>query len=490
MKKQMRALVLAAGVSAASWVGMGSCAYLMDARPSVDWFTKGVIYQVQPRAFSEEGTLKAIEAKLGYLKDLGVTIVYLVPVMQMDEDMDRAFWSPRQIKSGFGNPKNQYRLKDYYHVDSEYGTDEDLKSLVAAAHKMGMKVILDLVYFHAGPTANVWKEHPEFTFWNEDGTIAKGAWRFPRFNFNVKGTREWLWDNMVGLIREYDVDGYRCDVGDGVPLGFWCEGIRRMKEVKADSILLCEGYDEKDQEDAFDADYGWFPCEGVLTGMESADFIRGAWNGREQRSTKGARFVNHYENHDIATDKRPRREKAWGSAAVEQVLVWMFTIDGVPMLFTGNEMADADEKHSMFGKTPMDWSQLEREPGKARHEFVKRLAAMRREHAAFTDLNGRAGLAWLDVTATNSATAFVRTAKDGERILVVQNWTNKDVATDVSFKAPPDVWPDWVIAERVDRSIKGTLAEKPLLSRAAEKTGAQSFKLGPYGFAIYPVNKK
>ncbi len=485
----MKKLMIWAAACAVALTGAASCAFLMDARPSSDWFTRGVIYQVQPRSFSSEGTLKAIEAKLPYLKDLGVTIVYLVPVMEMDDDLDRAFWSPRQIKSGFDNPKNQYRLKDYAHVDPEYGTDSDLKALVASAHRLGLKVIFDLVYFHAGPTAKVWKEHPEFTFWNADGSIAKGAWRFPRFNFNVPAAREWLWDNMTGLVRDYDVDGYRCDVGDGVPLGFWCEGVRRMKALKPDAILLCEGYDEKDQEDAFDADYGWFPGEGVLTGGAPAKSIREAWDLREQRSTKGARFVNHYENHDIATDRRPRREKAWGGAAIDQVLVWMFTVDGVPMLFTGNEMADADERHSMFGKTPMDWTQLGREPGRSRHAFVKTLAALRRDHAAFTDFNGRAGLAWLDVTATNSVTAFVRTAKGGERIVVVQNWTNKDVATDVSFEAPPDVWPDWVIAERVDRSVKGVLAEKPLLSRAAQKTGPRSFALGPYGFAVYPVKE-
>lgn len=487
MKTRLIATALAC---AASLTGVASCAFLMEARPSSDWFTRGVIYQVQPRAFTPEGTLKAIEARLPYLRDLGVTIVYLVPVMEMDDDRDRAFWSPRQIKSGFDNPKNQYRLKGYSHVDPEYGTDDDLRSLVAAAHRLGLKVIFDLVYFHAGPSARVWKEHPEFTYWNADGTIAKGAWRFPRFNFGVMAAREWLWDNMVGLIRDYGADGYRCDVGDGIPLGFWCEGVRRMKEVKADAILLCEGYDEKDQEDAFDADYGWFPGEGVLTGGEPAKAIREAWDLREQRSTKGARFVNHYENHDIATDCRPRREAAWGEAAIDQVLVWMFTVDGVPMLFTGNELADADERHSMFGKTPMDWTQLDREPGKSRHAFVKTLASLRAKHAAFTDFNGRAGLAWLDVTATNAVTAFVRTAKDGERIVVVQNWKNETVSTDVSFEARPDVWPDWVIAERVDRSVKGVLAAKPLLSRAAEKTGDRSFRLGPYGFAVYPVERR
>ena len=134
------------GAACAAGAALASSANLMEARPTPDWFTKGVMYQVQPRAFTPAGTLKSIEAKLPYLKDLGVTIVYLVPVMLADDDGDRSFWSPRQVRSGFDNPRNQYRLKDYFHVDPEYGTDQDLRDLVAAAHRLGQRVVLDLVY--------------------------------------------------------------------------------------------------------------------------------------------------------------------------------------------------------------------------------------------------------------------------------------------------------------------------------------------------------
>lgn len=469
--------------AAATFVAVASSANLQEARPTPAWFTRGVMYQVQPRAFTQEGSLKSIEAKLPYLKDLGVTIVYLVPVFEMDDDMDRSFWSPRQVRSGFNNPKNQYRIKDYFHVDPEYGSDQDLKDLVAAAHKLGQKVIFDLVYFHAGPTAKVWKEHPEFTNWNADGTIAKGQWRFPRFDFRRPGVKEYLWDNMVALVRDFGADGYRCDVGDGIPLDFWCEGKRRMDAVKEGTILLCEGYDEKDQETAFDADYGWFPAKA----FENAAGLRTAWERRERMSTQGARFVNHYENHDIATDVRPRRELGWGHAAVDQVLVWMFTLDGVPMLFTGNEMADADPRHSMFGKTPMEWSQLKTGVGRARHEFVRRLAQMRAAHPAFTDFNGKAGLSWLDTSMPKAVTAFVRRAKDGRQVVVVQNWTNRAVEADVSFAVKPDDIPSYLDVPRVDRSVKGRLAAAPLMSRRAELVGEHAFRFGAFGFAVFEV---
>lgn len=101
-----------------------------QARSSPDWITRGVMYQIQPRAFTPEGTLKAAQARLPRLAELSVTILYLCPIFVSDDDMDRAGWSPRQKKSGMNNPRNPYRMKDFYHVDSEYGTDDDLKAFV------------------------------------------------------------------------------------------------------------------------------------------------------------------------------------------------------------------------------------------------------------------------------------------------------------------------------------------------------------------------
>ena len=154
-----RAMLMAALLFAAG--AFGANAWMQDARKSPKWFTEGVMYQIQPRSFTPEGTLRAATRKLPYLKDLGVTIAYLVPVMKMDDSRDKAFWSPRQIRSGFDNPKNQYRIADYFHVDEEYGTDEDLKAFCREAHRLGLKVVFDLVYLHCGPTAPFLREHPE-----------------------------------------------------------------------------------------------------------------------------------------------------------------------------------------------------------------------------------------------------------------------------------------------------------------------------------------
>ena len=128
-------------------------------------------------------------------------------------------------------------------------------------------------------------------------------------------------------------------------------------------------------------------------------------------------------------------------------------------------LADADERHSMFGKTPMDWSQLDREPGKSRHALVRRLAEIRRTHSALTSVNGVDGLTWLDTTAPDSVSAFVRRGK-GE--------------TDNSIQS-------YIVVEGLDRNVRGTIASEPLLARKATRTGVRRYKLGPYGFAIVNV---
>ena len=158
---------------------------------------KSVIYQLFLRAFTPEGTLNAASELLPHLAELGIDIVYLCPICAHDPDENPDFWSDRQKASGCNNPKNPYRISDYYHVEPEYGTDDDLKRFIRRAHGLGMKVMLDLVYFHCGPTAALIDEHPDFVMRNEDGSIINGQWHFPKLNFDNPALREYLFDNMV-----------------------------------------------------------------------------------------------------------------------------------------------------------------------------------------------------------------------------------------------------------------------------------------------------
>lgn len=408
-----------------------------QARPSPTWLTEGIIYQIQPRAFTPEGTLKAAEARLPKLAELGVTVLYLCPVFVADDDMDQAGWSPRQKKSKMNNPRNPYRMKDFYHVDPEYGTDQDLKDFVKAAHALKLRVLLDMVYLHCGPTAVFLKDHPDFVNRDKDGKILVKGWGFPGLNYSNPALREYLWKNLEYWVTDFDVDGFRCDVADGVPLDFWETARERLEKIRPDIGMLAEGTKKENQLKAFDLCYG---LGKAFKAWDNAAEIRNLWEKmRAERPVGGAKFVRFIDNHDISNDDYENRlEKRWGAARVEAALVAIFTLDGVPFLYNGQEVADA-ARHSIFGKAPIDWANGETEAGGARFAFVQKLCALRKAEKALT----RGGLAWLDSDAPETVLSFARTLGD-EKILTVINLSDKPVK--VAVKGAEGAWKPLVAA--------------------------------------------
>ena len=266
---------------------------------------KSVIYQLFLRAFTPEGTLNAASELLPHLAELGIDIVYLCPICVHDPDENPDFWSDRQKASGCNNPKNPYRISDYYHVEPEYGTDDDLKRFIRRAHGLGMKVMLDLVYFHCGPTAALIDEHPDFVMRNDDGSIINGQWHFPKLNFDNPALREYLFDNMVYYVNDFDVDGYRTDVGDGIPLDFWEEARRRLDKINPDLIMLNEGFSATSMVNAFDVLYGFHwasTLRNMLLSGKPVSTLSTTWLEDHERLPEGALMTRHYDNHDLASD--------------------------------------------------------------------------------------------------------------------------------------------------------------------------------------------
>ena len=386
------------------------------------------MYQIQPRAFTPEGTLKAAQARLPKLAELGVSVLYLCPVFVADDDRDQTFWSPRQKKSGMNNPCNPYRMKDFYHVDPEYGTDQDLKEFVTAAHALKLRVLLDMVYLHCGPKAVFLNDHPEFIKRDKEGKAVNAAWAFPGLNFANPELREYLWKNMEGWVRDFNVDGFRCDVADGVPLDFWETGRERIEKIRPDVGMLAEGTRKEDQLKAFDLDYGWGKA---FKELENASEVRKLWETmRAQRPRGGARFIRFIDNHDVTNDDYENRlEKRWGAAKVKAALAVLFTLDGVPFLYNGQEVADA-ARHSIFGRLPINWANGETSEGKARFAFCQKLCALRKTEKTLT----QGELTWLDNDQPEAVLSYLRTL-GGEQILTVVNLTGKPLKVTVKGSA-------------------------------------------------------
>lgn len=248
-----------------------------------------VVYQISLRSFTREGTFRAAERMLPHVRKACVDIVYLTPFVKMDTDMDRRGWSPRQIASGFESPKNPYRISDYSKVDIEYGSKEDAVSFVNTAHGLGMKVVFDLVYLHCGPNNVIQYAVPDAFQKNPDGSVRMTQWRFPFLNYESTEMREYLYANMEYLAMDLGCDGFRCDVGDEVPLDFWEEGFRRIREKKPDFFGFNEGCNPEYLK-VFNANYGWKWSYGILGVLRGEKKLAAALEGQRLYEEKCPRM--------------------------------------------------------------------------------------------------------------------------------------------------------------------------------------------------------
>ena len=430
------------------------------ARPPAPWTRTAFFYQIQLRSFTPEGTLAAAARRLPWVAATGADTVYLSPVTLADDGMDKAYWSPRQIRSGTAEPRNPYRVKDYYAIDPEYGDEDDFRAFVETAHSLGLRVLFDVVYYHCGPNAVFLKEHPEFVLHNTEGGIPSNIrWHFPPLDFARTALCRYLWDNLVHWVRDFDVDGFRCDVADLIPLDFWETARVKLDAVKKDVVLLAEGAQPENHVKAFDCSY-CLPfyhtaVEPFMRGKADAAAFAAIHRALAAERPKGSVAVRYFENHDLVTDAgKDRNERVLGRDACEALIALCFALDGIPFVFNGQEIADASEL-KMFERSPIDWSREGDAAALARLALVRELAALRRAEPALQDTD----LDWR--VAEGRVLAFSRGGAGEPGLFFAGNYGVEPAAV-----APPPGF--------------GRLA----LSRRATVGGDGSLALGPHGFAF------
>src|SRR5256714_1135284 len=180
------------------------------ARPLRAWVRDGVIYEIFPRNFSPQGNFNGVTAQLERLKELGVTILWLMPIHITGEE---------KKKGTIGSP---YAVRDYYSINPDYGTKDDLKRLIAESHRRGMKVIIDIVANHTS-WDSVMMKTPEFYRRDQSGKILSPYdWTdVAALNYENAKLRQYMTEMLVYWVREFNLDGFRCDVAGEVPTDFW-----------------------------------------------------------------------------------------------------------------------------------------------------------------------------------------------------------------------------------------------------------------------------
>ena len=378
-----------------------------SARPVRDWVRDGVIYEIYPRAFSQQGNFNAITARLDELKDLGVTILWLMPIHPIGQE---------KKKGTIGSP---YAVRDYYAINPDYGTAADLKRLVREAHARGLKVIIDIVANHTS-WDSVLMKHPEF--YKRD---AKGNITYPydwydiaALDYSNQQLRRYMTDMLKHWIREFDLDGFRCDVAGEVPTDFWENARRELEQIKPDIVMLAEAHKADLMVSAFDLDYSW-PLHTALTqvlqGKDRASALREEWEKEVSTWPKGALHMRFSDNHD-----ERRAIARFGEPAALAASAFVFTLDGVPMIYNGMEVGDTTESGApaLFEKLPIFWSIAERR--KEFPQFYKQMMAMRRSSTALR----RGSLEWLRNSDDARIVTFLRRSAD-EQVLVAINFSNQ-----------------------------------------------------------------
>ena len=448
-------------------------------RPTPEYLKSAVVYQLVLRNFTRDGNFKAPTEMLDHVRSAGVDVVYLAPFVEMDCDMDESGWSKRQKASGYHTPKNPYRISNYDKIDPEYGHDADFKAFNDRAHALGMRVYMDLVYLHCGPN-NVMKDmFPDAFQKNEDGTVRTTKWHFPYVNFESKDVRKYLIDSMLHWIR-LGCDGFRCDVGDQVPIDFWVEAVATCQKVKPDLVMINEGSKPEWLEKAFDACYGWpwsFSIRNFLTpalpGQQTAknktlaEKMPGV-RAYEEKIPDGALMFVFMDNHDTAADDWENRfDRVHPVEAGNAAFVLTFLRRGLPLIFNGNEIADnslntffAPVEDIARARKTVDWARALQPAGRKRLALIRTLAKMRHERKIFADGSQE----WMTEGERQGAIAFVRRAGE-TAVFVAANLTDKDV----SFAVPGTV-------------PKADVA--PLLAERGKVAPDGAVSLGPWGYVV------
>ncbi len=454
MKKQLFA-VMAAVVA---MVALGA------SRPMPEYLKSAVVYQIVLHNFTQTGTFKAARAMLDHVRSTGADVVYLTPFFEMDRDMDRKYWSPRQIKSGYDSPLNPYRIKDYNKIDPIYGTDKDFDAFCAKAHALGMKVFLDLVYLHCGPTCVLKDLAPDTLQRNADGSLKVNEYNFPLLNYKSKATRKYLIDSMLHWIKR-GADGFRCDVGCKVPLDFWEEATAACWKVKPDLVMIAEGRLTAYLKTAFDSCYHFPWCRSLL----HPTLMNGLRGGKGEKFAKTMDAVRQYE----ATAPEDTRFFCYVDCH-DTVLV--FLRRGLTVLYNGNEVAD-NVKGSIFmpndrkrERTRVNWARALMIPGQKRLAHIRTLAKIRHENPVFADGTQE----WVKGGENQGALAFVRRLGD-KAVFVAANLTGKSVEFKSTVGETPVVpanghQPSILMAEH------GTLAADGTCS------------LGPWGYVVVALS--
>lgn len=421
--------------------------------PVPEWSNDAVIYEVNVRQFTETGTFNAFAEHLPRLKELGVEILWFMPVYPIGETNRK------------GSLGSYYSIKNYTEINPEYGSIDDFKNIVNQAHKLGMKVILDWVANHTAWDHEWIKKNPEYYAKDSVGNIySPYNWTdVAQLDYKNKQMRYAMTNAMEYWIKETNIDGYRCDMAGMVPVDFWEDLRASLNKIKPIYMLA------EDEEtipllyNAFNSNYSWslhHIMNNIAKGEMSAANVRAYFDKADTLYPAGAYPINFTSNHD---------ENSWNGSeykrmgeAVKTFAALSFVIEGMPLIYTGQE-AGLNKNLKFFDKDTVNWSNL------SISSFYKSLIQLKKENRALW--NGMYGgeMKIVDTNYPEQIFCFTR-VKDNNSIIAIFNLSSKPA----SFSANTGItgqFSDFFSGRKISLPFKDTL-------------------LHPWEYMIFALNKQ
>lgn len=425
----------------------------------------GVIYEANIRQYSPEGTFNAFTQDIPQLKELGVKVIWVMPVYPISLKNRKA--TGGKMVSDIEDEKERekylgsyYAISDYSKVNSDLGTIEDFQEMVDVAHENGMFVIMDWVANHTGWDHAWITEHPEYYTQNEAGEIVDPlnpetgeSWGWTDtadLNYDNKELWTAMTNEMKYWVENHDIDGFRADVAGEVPTEFWDEAVKTIKEVKP-VFMLAESEKKDLFHNSFDMGYNW---EGHHIMNEIAQGKKGVkdWNSYmtkiDSLYEKDDFLMNFVTNHDENSWNGTVKERM-GDAG-EAMLALSYTLPGMPLIYSGQEY-DMDKRLLFFEK-----DSIPKTKGKVWPVLVK-LGELKNNNEALAGGKKAAAYNSIKTTKEDQVLAFSRGSGDN-MVIYVANLTKTPVKFNMDLEG---TFEDYMISENLELKKDMNMEFKP-----------------------------
>ncbi|MBU0473243.1 MAG: alpha-glucosidase C-terminal domain-containing protein [Bacteroidetes bacterium] len=419
-----------------------------------EWSKNAAIYEANIRQHTPEGTFKAFEAHLPQLKDMGIGIVWLMPIQPIGKENRK------------GSLGSYYSISDYTAVNPEFGTIDDLKSLVNKAHKLGMHVILDWVANHTAWDHPWVKSNPEFYTKDSDGNFVPPVADWSDvidLNYDNHELRMEMTKSMEFWITNCDIDGFRCDVAAMVPTDFWNSVTNTLTKIKP-VFMLAEASEPELQEHAFDMTYGWqFKdlMNDISKGKKSVEDLYDYYKWQKATYSPDDYQMMFTTNHDENSWNGTVKERL--GDAVETFAVLTGVVNGMPLVYSGQE-AGLDKALKFFEKDTIVWKD-----NNLRNIYTKLFQLKKTNKALW---NGTSGGEMNIIKSSDEKNIFSFTReKNGDKIVSIFNLSPNKTSFSIEDKLLTGSYTNLFSNEKI------------------ELKNVQNFELDSWGYIVLTVQQ-